>query len=70
MANRETIWGCPIKYQDDKKEKYQSHEAFIEKTVDGLNGGYATLSATGYGANKEEACQDLVNVLSKMKMGA
>jgi hypothetical protein len=45
-------------FKDDKKEKYQSHEAIFTATVTG--GFYYTdVEIIGYGASKDEAIKNL-----------
>ena len=48
----------PIVFKDDKKEKYQSHEAIFSAYV--LDVMYYTdIEITGYGASKAEALENL-----------
>jgi len=55
-----------LKFVDDGKEKYQSHEAHV-----GLSDSKAmhhfSLDATGYGANREEALANLNAALAEIK---
>jgi hypothetical protein len=61
------LLGCEVDFYDDKKERWQSHEAKISKAADAtLLNGYGSLEATGYGATKEEAFEDLKKVVTSL----
>jgi hypothetical protein len=61
------LLGCEVDFYDDKKERWQSHEAKISKAADAtLLNGYGSLEATGYGATKEEAFEDLKKVVASL----
>lgn len=47
-----------IWFRDDKKEKYQSHEATFTAHISGeMN--YTDIEITGYGASKDESLKNL-----------
>lgn len=52
----------PIKITDDKKEKHQSFEASFSVDGTGWN-----LDLSGYGANEQEARDELCRITAKAK---
>lgn len=54
-----------ISYQDDGKGKSQSHEANLELEGRSLD-GHNVVTATSYGASKEEAKRNLRDCLTKI----
>lgn len=68
MSNEITeVFGCVVQFLDDRKRKYQSHEAHISKRA-GVNGvmGSASIDAEGYGATPEEALNNLRLVVAEL----
>lgn len=53
-----------IRYEDDKKEKWQSHEAILDHSTEL---GNCDLHAYAYGASKEEAKEELLKHLTKLR---